>query len=95
MPLGLTAAGTDAGFKKKYGSGSNNPRVFGLGCPLNLTQWVTTLIFSNEEMKAIIKIINSLEDSDLLIKGVTQSIENEPKDQKKWVPWYFSRYIRR
>ena len=45
-------------------------------------------------MKAIIKIINSLEDSDLLIKGVTQSIENEPKDQKKWVPWYFSRYIR-
>ena len=38
MPLGLTAAGTDAGFKKKYGSGSNNPRVFGLGCPLNLTQ---------------------------------------------------------
>ena len=31
----------------------------------------TTLIISNEEMNGILKIVHSLEDSDILLKGVT------------------------
>ena len=33
-------------------------------------------------MYAVMKIIKSLEDSDILLKGVTKTIENETKEQK-------------
>ena len=36
----------------------------------------TTLIISNEEINDIIKIIQALEDSDILLKGVTKTIKN-------------------
>ena len=42
----------------------------------------TTLIISNEEMNHVIKIVKSLEESWLLIKGVSETIKNEAKDQK-------------
>ena len=42
----------------------------------------TTLIFSNEEMNNIMKIIKSLEESGLLIKDVNKTIKNEAKEQK-------------
>ena len=42
----------------------------------------TTLIISNEEMNDVIKIFQSLEDSNILLKGVTKTIENETKEQK-------------
>ena len=42
----------------------------------------TTLITSNNEMKDIIKIVKSLEDSGLLLKEVTETIQNEVKEQK-------------
>ena len=42
----------------------------------------TTLIISNNEMEDIIKIIKSLEDSGLLLKGVTETVQNEVKEQK-------------
>ena len=42
----------------------------------------TTLIISNEEMNAMIKIIQALEDSNTLLKGVTKTIINETKEQK-------------
>ena len=42
----------------------------------------TTLIFSNEKMKDIMKIVKSLEDSGLLIKRVRETIKNEAKEQK-------------
>ena len=42
----------------------------------------TTLITSNEEMNDNMKIIKSLEESGLLIKGVSKTIKNEPKEQK-------------
>ena len=42
----------------------------------------TTLIVSNEEMNDIMKIIKSLEESGLLIKGVSEAIKNEAKEQK-------------
>ena len=44
----------------------------------------TTWIISNEEMNDIVKIVKSLEKSGLLIKGVSETIKNEAKEQK-WV----------
>ena len=66
VPLGLTAAATDASIPKK---------MFGSG--------FTTLIISNEEMNGIVKIVKSLEESGLLIKGVSETIKNESKEQKR------------
>ena len=42
----------------------------------------TTLIISNEKMNDIIKIVQALEDSNILLKGVTKTIKNETKEQK-------------
>ena len=42
----------------------------------------TTLIISNEEMNDIMKIVQALEDSNIFLKGVTKTIENETKEQK-------------
>ena len=42
-----------------------------------------TLIISNEEMNDIMKIIDSLKESELLIKYVERTIKNEAKEQKK------------
>ena len=42
----------------------------------------TTLIISNEEMNDIMKIVKSLEESDLFIKSVSKTIENKAKEQK-------------
>ena len=69
VPLGLAAAASaaDAGIHKKIlGSGHNN----------------TTLIISNDEMEDILKIVGSLEDSGLLLKGVSETIQNEAKELK-------------
>ena len=41
----------------------------------------TALIISNDEMEGI-KIVKSLEDSDLLLKGISEAIQNEAKEQK-------------
>ena len=71
VPLGLTAAASavDAGIHKKIlrsGSDHNN----------------TILIISNDEMDDIIKIVKSLEDSGVLLKGVSETIQNEAKEQR-------------
>ena len=42
----------------------------------------TELIISSEEMNAILKIIKSLEGFVLLIKGISEIIKNEGKEQK-------------
>ena len=42
----------------------------------------TTLIISDEEMNDIIKIAQALEDSNTLLKGLTNTIRNETKEQK-------------
>ena len=72
IPLGLTTAGSaaDAGVHKKIlGSGHNNNN--------------TTLIISIEyELEDIIRIVTSLEDSSLLLKGVTETVQNEIKEEK-------------
>ena len=67
-PLGLTAAtfAVDAGIHKKI-LGSGN---------------TTALIISNKDMEDLIKIVKSLVDSGLLLKGVTESVQNDIKKQK-------------
>ena len=42
----------------------------------------TTLIISNKEMNDTMKIVQALEDSNILLKGVTKTIKNETKEQK-------------
>ena len=66
VPLGLTAVASaaDAGIHKKI-LGSGN---------------TTTLKISNDEISDIIKVVKSLEDSDLLLKGVTETVQNEVKE---------------
>ena len=68
IPLRLTAAASaaDAGIHNKI-LGSRN---------------MTTLIISNDEIHDIVKIVKSLEDSGLLVKGITETVQNEVKEQK-------------
>ena len=69
IPLGLTAAtsAADAEIHKKIlGSGHNN----------------TSLIISNDEMDDILKIVKSLEDPGVLLKGVSETIQQEAKEQR-------------
>ena len=54
--------------------GSIQKKVHGSG--------TTTLIISNEEMNDIMKIDQALEDSNILLKGVTKTIKHETKEQK-------------
>ena len=42
----------------------------------------TTLAISNDEMKDILKIVKSLEDSGMLLKGVSETIKDKAKEQK-------------
>ena len=44
---------------------------------------MTTLIIPNDEIHDIINIVKSLEDSDLLLKGVTKIAQNKVKEQKR------------
>ena len=77
--LGLTAAASaaDAGIHKKIlGSGE---RPLDLALPHNNN---TVLIISNDEMDDILKIVKSLEDSGVLLKGVRGTIQNEAKEQR-------------
>ena len=43
----------------------------------------TTLIISNDEMEDIVKIVKSLECSGLLLKGLSETSQNEAKEQKE------------
>ena len=71
IPLGLIAASVaDAGIPKKVLIWS--------------ALWTITLVTSNEEIKYIIKAVQSLKDSGLLIKGVNKkTIGNEKKNKKQ------------
>ena len=43
----------------------------------------TTLIISNDEMDDILKIAKSLENSGVLLKGVSETIQHEAKEQRR------------
>ena len=68
IPLGLTAAASPA-------DAAIHTKFFGIGN--------TTLIISNGKMEDIIQIVKSFEDSGLLLKGVSETIQNEAKEQKR------------
>ena len=83
IPLGLTAAtsAADAAIHKKI-LGSGNPS----SSQNRLSSFAshnTVLIILNDEIGDIIKIVKSLEDSGLLLKGVTETVQNEVKEQKE------------
>ena len=44
-----------------------------------LVSGTTTLMISDDEMEDTMKIVKFLEDSDLLLKGVCETIQNEAK----------------
>ena len=47
-----------------------------------LDSGLTTLIISNDEMNDILKIVKSLENSGLSLKGVSETIQHEAKEQR-------------
>ena len=65
-PLGLSAAMSEI-------DGSIKKKMLGSG--------TTTLIISNDEMDDILKIVKSLENSGLLLKEVSETIQHEAKEQ--------------
>ena len=67
IPLELTAAASAA-------NAGIHKKILGSG--------TATLIISNNEMEDIMKIVKSLEDSGLLLKEVSERIQNEAKQQK-------------
>ena len=76
IPLALTAAASaaDAGIHKKIlRSGRHSSSA---------SHNTATLIISNKDMDNLIKIVKSLDDYGLLLKGVTESLQNEVKEQK-------------
>ena len=76
IPLGLTVVALTV-------DADIQKKIFGFG--------MVTLIISNEEMDDTMKISKALEESDLLIKGVSETIKNEGK--KGWISWHVFRYI--
>ena len=66
IPLGLTAAASAA-------DAGVHKKILGT---------VPTLIISNDEIENIIKIVKSFKDSGLLLKEVSETIQNEAKEQK-------------
>ena len=66
-PLGISAAMSAI-------DGSIKKKMFGSG--------TTTLIISNDETDDILKILKSLQDSNVILKGVSETIQHEAKEQR-------------
>ena len=83
IPLGVTtaASATDAAIHKKM-FGSRRPPFDITSYHSNLASRMTTLIISNDEKNDIMKIVQSLEESRLLTKEVSEIIKDEAKEQK-------------
>ena len=73
LELTTAASAADAGIHKK---------ILGSGNPPSSHNNNAVLIISNDEMEDIIKIVKYLEDSGLLLKGVSKTVQNEVKEQK-------------
>ena len=43
---------------------------------------MTTQVFSNEEIDDVFKIVKSIKDTGLLIRGINETAANEAKEQK-------------
>ena len=75
IPLGLSS-GMSAAYaatqKKIYGSGRASR--------------TTALIISTKELEDVMKIVKSNEEAGLLIKGISETIKNEAKEQGGFLP---------
>ena len=56
--------------------------MFGLDRFADLAPQAATLVFSNEDLNYIMKIIKYLKESGLLIKSLTETIRNKAEGQK-------------
>ena len=45
--------------------------------------WNSNLIISNKEMNDIMKTVQALDFSNILLKGITKTIKNKTKEQKR------------
>ena len=72
LRLTATASAADARIHKKILGSGNHPLH---NCHLSSALHNTTLIMSNDEMEDIIKIVKSLEDSGLSLKGVSETVQ--------------------
>ena len=79
IPLGLTAAASAA-------DAGIHKKILGSG---NIT-----LIISNEEINDIMNIVQALEDSNILLKGVTNTTESETKKTKRRIFKYVIKCFR-
>ena len=68
IPLELAAA-------ESYVDAGIHKKIFG--------SRTVTLLKSNYEMEDIIKVVKSYEDSGFFLKRVSETIQNEAKEQKK------------
>ena len=75
MPLGLTAVASAT-------DAAIQKKIYGSG--------TTTLIFSNQKIEDMMKIVKSLKESGLSIKGISETIRNE---SKRRISWNFIRSI--
>ena len=75
LPLGLLA-------EMSVADAAIQKKIYGSGS--------TTLIISNEEMKDIMKIVKSLEESGLIMKGISETNKNKIKEQNK--DYFFQYY---
>ena len=66
--LGLTTAASTA-------HAAINKKILGSGNHI-------TLIISNDDMQDLLKIVKLLEDSGILLDGITETVKNEVKEQK-------------
>ena len=78
MPLAKNALGISAAMSAI--DGSIQKKMLGSGATKGAG--TTTLIISNVEMDDILKIVKSLEDSNVLLKGVSETIQHEAKEQR-------------
>ena len=67
IPLGLTTAAS----------------AVDAGIHKQIGSGTTTLKISNEQMEGIMETVKSLGDSGLLLKGVSETIQNEAKEQRR------------
>ena len=79
IPLRLTVVASETDATIHY-------KMFGFG--------TTTLITFNEEMNDIMKIVKSLEESSLLMKRASETIQNKTKKTKRRIFQYVVRYIK-
>ena len=70
-PLGITAAASaiDAGIQKE---------IHGSGCPSS-----TKLMISNRKMNDIMKIVQALQDANILLKRVNKTIKMKQKKKRR------------